>query len=653
MIRRLQGARRLLSVSFRQKVLVLPILAAAALLLVLVLTTEMGRRNESRLRAIREGYYPSVQLSRDLREALVGVQRGLQDAAQARDADRFAETDSLRTVVVRDLAAARRNPVLDPEAVDSLAKAFDSYYVLARGTTARLIKGEQGEAIYAAMTSMSQQYQAIDGLLQASLRRDTDAIGSAFEDAAGLQRRTRDIVLLISAAAILALAVLGWYAVHSVTAPMAEAVRVADRLAQGDVSVSIESRSADEIGRLMDSMRRMVAYLQDTAATAGAIARGDVTRSTTPRSDADAFGRAFGAMVESLREMVGVAERVAQGDLEVRVAPRDADDAIGRAFGGMTDYLRDMANVAQQIGEGNVSVRVAPRSEADSFGRAFAAMTERLTEVTASLRSSASAISAAAVQVSGSAQQLSGGTRDETAAIQTTIAHLERMNALITRNAEHGHEMRRMAERGATSMAESGAAMRDTVTMMRAILDRIAIMDDIANQTTVLSLNALIEAARAGEHGRGFSVVATEVRELAVRSQEAAESIRELASRSQVVTTRSESLLAETLDSTRQTTEIVQQVSSASADQAHGIAEVNAAMRRVDGVTTRNSEAAEDLAATAQEMAAQAEALDDLVKFFRFDEELERDQRFVPTAAPRSAVHDAARARAPREPALA
>jgi methyl-accepting chemotaxis protein len=268
-----------------------------------------------------------------------------------------------------------------------------------------------------------------------------------------------------------------------------------------------------------------------------------------------------------------------------------------------------------------VSVRVAPRSEADSFGRAFAAMTGRLTEVTASLRSSASAISAAAVQVAGSAQQLSGGTRDESAAIQTTIAQLERMNALIARNAEHGHDMRRMAERGATSMTESGAAMRDTVAMMRAILDRAAIMDDIASQTTVLSLNALIEAARAGEHGRGFSVVATEVRELAVRSQEAAEGIRELASRSQLVTTRSESLLAETLDSTRQTTEIVQQVSAASADQAEGIAEVNAAMKRVDGVTSRNSEAAEDLAATAQEMAAQAEALDDLVRFFRLEED--------------------------------
>jgi methyl-accepting chemotaxis protein len=609
------------SFSFRQKILLLPGLAAVALLLVLVLTTSLGRRNESRLRSIRDGYYPSVQSSRALQEHLALIQRSLQDAATARDADRLGEADSLRGVVVGEIAQMRANPVARVAALDSLQGTFDSYYALARKTTQRMISAEMGEAMALSMTAMHEQYVAIESLLQAGTRRDAADIEAAFDAAAALQRRTRDVVLLISLAAILGIGALAWYAARSLTGPMDDAVRVADRLAEGDVSVVIRAESDDEIGRLMRSMARMVSYLRGMAGTAGAIARGDVSASAAPRSDDDAFGRAFGGMVESLREMVGVAERVARGDLDVRVTPRGADDVMGQALANMTDYLRSMAAVATSIGEGNVAVRVAPRSDGDAFGRAFLAMTERLAEVTSALRSSAAAISAAATQVAASAQLLSGGTRDESAAIQTTLAHLERMNAVIARNAEHGEEMRTMAERGAQSMEESGAAMRETVAMMHDILQKISIMDEIANETNVLSLNALIEAARAGDHGRGFSVVATEVRELAIRSQQAAEGIRDLASRSQRVTSRSETLLSGLLQSTRQTTDIVQQVSAASTGQAQGIAEVNQAMHQVDGVTGRNSAAAEDLAATAQEMAAQAEALHDLVQFFRFPDD--------------------------------
>jgi methyl-accepting chemotaxis protein len=630
MIRARQGVTSW-SFSFRQKILLLPGLAAVALLLVLVLTVGLGRTNESRLRTIRDGYYPSVQLSRTLQENLARIQRGLQDAATARDVDRLQEADSLRAVVVATIAEARRNPVADVKSLDSLSGTFDSYYALARKTTRGLIAGEMGESMALSMAAMHEQYVAIETTLETSTRRDIGAIDAAFAAAESLQHRTRNVVIFISVAAILGLAALAWYAVRSLTGPMDEAVRVADRLAGGDVTVAITSRSNDEIGRLMQSMSRMVEYLRDMAGTAGAIARGDVTASVAPRSPDDAFGRAFGGMIESLREMVAVAERVAQGDLDVEVRRRGDDDAIGHALSQMTDYLRSMAAVATSIGEGNVAVRVSPRSDADAFGRAFVAMTERLGEVTSALRSSAGAISAAATQVAASAQLLSGGTRDESAAIQTTLAHLERMNALIARNAEHGEQMRTMAERGARSMEESGAAMRDTVAMMHDILQKISIMDVIANETNVLSLNALIEAARAGDHGRGFSVVATEVRELALRSQEAAEGIRALASNSQRVTSRSESLLSGLVASTRQTSEIVEQVSSASTDQAHGIAEVNAAMQQVDGVTGRNSAAAEDLAATAQEMAAQAEALHDLVKFFRFPDD-ERSNRALATA---------------------
>ena len=107
-----QGVARNWSPSFRQKILLLPGIAAVALLLVLVLTASLGRTNESRLRSIRDGYYPSVQSSRTLQEHLTKIQRSLQDAATARDAERLAEADSLRGLVVAEFVRMRTNPVV-------------------------------------------------------------------------------------------------------------------------------------------------------------------------------------------------------------------------------------------------------------------------------------------------------------------------------------------------------------------------------------------------------------------------------------------------------------------------------------------------------------------------------------------------------------
>jgi methyl-accepting chemotaxis protein len=386
------------------------------------------------------------------------------------------------------------------------------------------------------------------------------------------------------------------------------------------MTAKIEVRTNDEIGQLLSSMQVMVEYLHEMAAAAEAIGRGDLRREVTPRSEADTFGHAFASMSEYLREMASVAGRVAGGDLNVRIESRSADDTFGRAFATMTDYLREMAHVARTIANGDVGVRVTPRSEADSFGHAFVAMTETLARITASLRGSAGAISAAATQVAASAQLLSGGTRDETAAVQSTLAHVERMSTLAAQTAEHGEALRKMPQRGVRNVEEGSNAMGETMTMMRTILERIAVIDDIATETNILALNASIEAARAGEHGRGFAVVAAEVRGLSERSQRAAVEIRDMASKSQAITTKSGTLLSELVQSMTQTMEIVQDVSAASADQSTGISEVNVAMRQVNSVATQNSTAAEDLAATAQEMSAQAEALQELVQFFRAGE---------------------------------
>src|SRR5689334_2129048 len=116
---------------------------------------------------------------------------------------------------------------------------------------------------------------------------------------------------------------------------------------------------------------------------------------------------------------------------------------------------------------------------------------------------------------------------------------------------------------------------------MKAIGDKISIVEELAYQTNLLALNAAIEAARAGEHGRGFAVVAGEVRRLAERSQSAAREIRGFAGSSIEIAERSGQVLTDLVTSTQSTAELVQGVVGATVEQASSVNQINHAMSQL------------------------------------------------------------------------
>jgi methyl-accepting chemotaxis protein len=177
-----------------------------------------------------------------------------------------------------------------------------------------------------------------------------------------------------------------------------------------------------------------------------------------------------------------------------------------------------------------------------------------------------------------------------------------------------------MSRSGVKDAQESKTAVGETVTAMKSIADKVSVIEEIAYQTNLLALNAAIEAARAGENGKGFAVVAGEVRKLAERSQSAAREINALASSSVNVAERSGQLLNVLVPSIQKSAQLVHEVAAASSEQSAGVEQVNQAMGRVDQVTQRNASAAQELAATAEQMSSQAVALQQLIGFFWVDE---------------------------------
>jgi methyl-accepting chemotaxis protein len=273
---------------------------------------------------------------------------------------------------------------------------------------------------------------------------------------------------------------------------------------------------------------------------------------------------------------------------------------------------------AVRIASGDLSehVEVTGEDEIGALQRALREMGERLALVIGEVRSGADALSSAAGQVSATAQVVAQGTGQQAASFEEMTGSLAQMSDSITINARSSRETEDASDRGAAQAAESGKAVQETVLAMRAIAERISIVEEIAYRTNLLALNAAIEAARAGEHGRGFAVVASEVRKLAERAQTAAKEIRELAARSVSVADRSGALLVALVENIRKTAGLVHQVSRASQEQSLGVSQVTQAMASVDQVTQRNASAAEQLSSTAEEVASRAVALQSLVSFF-------------------------------------
>ena len=289
----------------------------------------------------------------------------------------------------------------------------------------------------------------------------------------------------------------------------------------------------------------------------------------------------------------------------------------------ITRPLAGAVQAADRMAAGDLShdLVVNRRDETGQLLGSMQNMAVRLRSILGDVRSAADALSSASAEVSSTSQSLSQAASEQAASVEQTSASIEQMSASIAQNTESAKLTDNIAAKAADDAGQGGTAVGDTVLAMKQIADKIGIIDDIAYQTNLLALNAAIEAARAGEHGKGFAVVAAEVRKLAERSQVAAQEIGQVASSSVQLAEKAGVLLGEIVPNIQRTSDLVQEITAASQEQSSAAGQVNIAMGQMNQITQQNASASEELAATAEEMNAQAGQLQELIAFFRFQQD--------------------------------
>ena len=354
-------------------------------------------------------------------------------------------------------------------------------------------------------------------------------------------------------------------------------------------------------------------------------------------------------------------ELAAEGDIQQTLRIK-SDDEIGgllRSIQSLIDYIRGFSEVTQKISEGDFTAQVTVRSDRDVLSSSFKTMMSNLSALIHQLSDNAQQLVKASGEIAFSSDSISKGSKNQSDQVNQISAAVEEMSSTIIQSSRNAGDAK-TAVHNASETAMSGsvivnntldgmqkissvvAGASESITKLAASTDKIGeivnVINDIADQTNLLALNAAIEAARAGEQGRGFAVVADEVRKLAERTakatgevtrmikgiqEETVDAVHAMAegtsqvNKGRELADRAGNSLNEIVAMVQQVTGMITQIASAAEEQALAAEQIARSIEHVSTVTKDTATSSEQSAAVAVTLSHQAENLQEIVKRFK------------------------------------
>ncbi len=469
--------------------------------------------------------------------------------------------------------------------------------------------------------------------------------------------RLYSVVVGVSIAGLFALGISMSFA-RVIRSGFGQVVSAAQRLAEGDLEVSLPTKRGNEFGDVVNALevfrnnsleRRNLAAREVDAAKAreiakqkehereAEIARKDAERERQISEEREARCAKEEAFAEQIASVVAAC---AKGEFDQRLSLENTDGTLATIGAGLNQVcevtergLMQVEKALEYLADGDLTFRMNGTYQGvflDIQTRVNRSLTS-LSEGFAQVRESGGMINGTTQEIASASQDLAIRTERAAATLEETATAIKTLSQSVGNSAELASEANEVATSVNSEVSAGNELVQRTVSAIRevqktskSIGTAIQLIDDITFQTNLLALNAGVEAARAGEAGRGFAVVASEVRDLAARSADAAKEISELIRASEGQVDRGVRLADQTGEALNSISGSVggiahriEDIAQAVADQSSNINEITAATDQLDHVTQQNAAMFEEASASSVALQIETEKLETVISGYK------------------------------------
>lgn len=484
----------------------------------------------------------------------------------------------------------------------------------------------------------------------------------------------RNTLIVIEIIFMLILAVMIYFVSIKITVPVKKLTDLVTELSKGHVKYRSDIKSDDEIGLMSDHLNSFANQLEKMSDEMYKISQGDVSVHVESNSENDMIAPALNAIPDVLRELIAETDRLGkaavEGNLNIRGNSEKFRGGYKRIVEGVNgtldaivEPLEESKEILTIMATGNLTVRMKGdyagdyKIIKDSINKFAESMNAALTEVNEAVQATASAAS----EISSSSEQMAAGSQEQSQQTTEVAGAVEQLSSTIYENTKGASLAAEKLKNANIKAAEGGKIVEKTIEGMDTISvvvteasetveklgnssnqigDIIQVIDDIADQTNLLALNAAIEAARAGEQGRGFAVVADEVRKLAERTIKATKEIAEMINNIQSDTEnavtairkgteevekgkafayKSGDALNEIIEDINICADIVMQAVSANEEMSSGAEQISRNMEGISSVTQQSAAGSGQIARAAEDLSRLTVNLQNLISKFSLD----------------------------------